>query len=334
MDGKRKTYPLWEREEFTYQVLGDFAPTLTAYIHEDAEQRPAFVVVPGGGYRMVSASEGEIVAKKFFDKGFQSFVLTYTTCMPGPEPLRLQPLKDLSRAIVMIRKKAEVFRVKRREIVVCGFSAGAHLCGSLAVHFEEPKIQEYGVYKGISNRPDYAVLCYPVITSGEFSHKDSFVALLGEEASSGERYYMSLEKHVTKETPPVFLWQTASDETVPVQNSYLFAEACRNAGVAYEHHVFRKGMHGLSLADEVWAQGEYGGLYCMKQLGEYIEYCRKNKLTPVAPFDGLLKLPEGMDVLETFAQGMKVFGNYKPEPSVKIWPELVENWLLELLSEL
>lgn len=190
----QETIALWKREEFEYPVIGDFVPVLTAYLHEDDEIRPAFVVVPGGGYRMVSCSEGEIVAKKFYEKGFQTFVVTYTTCMPEPEPLRFQPMKDLSRAVRMIRHKSQMWKVKENRITICGFSAGAHLCGSLAVHWEDVSVRDGGELAEISNRPDAVVLSYPVITSGEYAHRDSFVALLGEEASAEELAYMSLEK--------------------------------------------------------------------------------------------------------------------------------------------
>ena len=325
-----ETVRLWERQEYTYPVIGDFIPTITSYIHEDVIIRPAYIVVPGGGYEMVSASEGEIVAKKFYEKGFQTFVVTYTTRMPGPAPVKYQAMKDLAKAIAYVRKNAEVLKVDTDKVTVCGFSAGAHLCGCLAVHYDEPEIQPEGDYKGVNIRPDYAVLSYPVITSGEHAHQGSFIALLGENATQEELAYMSLEKHVDEKTPPVFLWQTATDETVPVENSYLMAEACKRAGIPYEHHVFHKGIHGLSIANDAWAKGEYGGKYCMKQLIEYIEYCIEHGETPVEPFSGLGALPKGTDIGELYMKNVAQFCNYKPEPCVQIWTELVENWLYDL----
>ena len=105
-------------------------------------------------------------------------------------------------------------------------------------------------YRTVSARPDAAVLCYPVITSGVYAHRDSIVALLGNSPDTEELKYMSLEYYVTKDTPPCFLWQTVTDATVPVENSYLFAMACRRAGVKYAHHVFSEGVHGMSVASE------------------------------------------------------------------------------------
>lgn len=325
-----ETKKLWEQEEYTYPVIGDFIPTITSYIHEDGQVRPVFMVVPGGGYEMVSPAEGEIVAQKFYEKGFQCFVVTYTTRMPGPDPVRFQAMKDLAKAVAYVRKNAAQLKADPDNVTICGFSAGAHLCGCLAVHYDEPEIQPEGEYTGIKIRPDYVVLSYPVITSGEHAHRGSFIALLGEHATEEELPYMSLEKHVDGNTPPVFLWQTATDDTVPVENSYLMAEACKKAGIPYEHHVFHKGIHGLSLANEEWAKGEYGGQYCMKQLSEYITYCIEHGETPVEPFSGLGVLAKGTDIAELYMKNVAQFCNYKPESCVQVWPELVENWLKDL----
>ncbi len=104
----------------------------------------------------------------------------------------------------MIRSRAEEFHIRPDRIAVCGFSAGAHLCGSLCVHNKDVEDPEEA-YQNISNRPDVAILSYPVITSGKYAHRDSFVALFGKEPSEQELDYMSLENHVTKDTPPCFL---------------------------------------------------------------------------------------------------------------------------------
>lgn len=325
-----ETVALWEREEYHYPAIGDFIPTITSYIHEDGRIRPVFLIVPGGGYEKVSPSEGEIVAQKFYEKGFQCFVVTYTVRLPKSASLRFQPMKDLAKAIAYVRKHAARLKADADHVTVCGFSAGAHLCGCLAVHDDEPEIQLDGEYRNVKLRPDHVVLSYPVITSGEYAHRGSFAALLGEDATEKELSYMSLEKHVDTNTPPIFLWQTATDETVPVENSYLMAEACKKAGVPYEHHVFRKGIHGLSLADETWAKGAYGGRYCMKQLTEYIAFCTRQGKTPDAPFSEFGALPKETDIDELLMKKIVPFQNYKPEPCVQIWPELVENWLADL----
>lgn len=144
------------------------------------------------------------MAELFFRAGYQAFVLTYTTNMFELAPLFKQPLKDVSRAVKYIRKNAEILQVEDDKIVCCGFSAGAHLTGSLVVHYDDKELKE-SYLSGVSNRPDAVLLCYPVISSGEWAHRDSFVRLLGEGASDEMLAWASLEKQVKADTSPAFL---------------------------------------------------------------------------------------------------------------------------------
>lgn len=316
-------YPLWSEDEYSYPLAFGFVPNFVSYIHEEDDvARPAIVVVPGGGYCVVSPTEGEIVALEFYKKGYNTFVLTYTTNILMVQPLKAQPMKDLSRALRMIRKHAQEFRINPNQLAICGFSAGGHLCASVTVHYADIK-DENELYQGYSNRPDAAILSYPVITSGEKAHRGSFEALLGVDASIEELEYMSLEKQVKETTPPVFLWQTVTDEAVPVENSYLFAEACREKGVVHEHHVFGDGAHGLSLANEEWASGQFGGQYTLQQTMIIVE---KAKL-------GELQLSQ--DTINAFspAEGVQAsaFNGNKADAAVAMWPLLADYWLKKVM---
>lgn len=242
---------IWKKEEYHYPAAHGFIPVMFSYIHEDEKKHPAMVIAPGGAYRETSPSEAHLPAMEFYQAGYNVFVLEYTVNQLDEAPLKLQPLNDISRTIRMIRFRAEEYHIRPDQVAICGFSAGAHLCGSLCVHNKDVEDPEEA-YQNISNRPDAAILSYPVITSGKYAHRDSFVALFGKEPSEQELDYMSLENHVTKDTPPCFLWQTVTDQTVPVQNSYLFAQACAKAGVPFAQHVFSEGIHGLSVATEEW----------------------------------------------------------------------------------
>ena len=222
-----KIINLWEYGEYEYPCAGNFLPNITAYLHEDEQMRPAMIVVPGGGYAMVSPTEGEIVAKKFYHAGYQAFVLTYTTNMFRVKALGKQPLKDISRAVRYIRKHAGELKTIENMVVCCGFSAGAHVVGSLAVHYQDEELKSES-FKEMSNRPDAVLLSYPVITTGEYAHKDSFELLLGPEPTKELLVWASLEKQVSSDTPPTFLWQTLTDDLVPVENSILYAKACRD----------------------------------------------------------------------------------------------------------
>lgn len=316
---KTESYKIWEPGEYSYDHAFGFVPNITSYIHEDDVKRPCILVVPGGGYCVVSPSEGELVALKFYEKGYQTFVLTYTINFLQSVPLKLQPLKDISRAVRYIRRNAETFGVIADELTVCGFSAGGHLCGSLCVHYGDIQ-DESAEYSGISNRPDSAILSYPVITSREQAHRGSFIALLGEDASAEDLEYMSLEKQVTENTPPCFLWATATDETVPVENSEMYVRACREKGVPCAFHMFTKGIHGLSLADDDWANGVHMSPYTEEQL-----VCVMRKVK-----SGEAAVPERVRA-EWEEQEKRHAGHVRaPEPEVAVWPELADAFIKNL----
>ena len=317
---KTTTYQIWKPEEYFYEHAFGFVPNITSYIHEDDVKRPCILVVPGGAYCVVAPSEGELVALKFYEKGYQAFVLTYTVNYLQTVPLKLQPLQDISRTVRYIRGHAEEFAVIEDELTVCGFSAGGHLCGSLCVHYDDIQDPDEE-YKKISNRPDSAILNYPVITSGEKAHRGSFIALLGEDASPEELEYMSLEKQVTEQTPPCFLWATATDETVPVENSEMYIQACREKGVPCAFHMFSSGQHGLSLADDDWANGVHMGLYTEEQL---VGVMRKVQ-------SGEIAVPERVrKEWEEEEKRQREGKERAPEPEVTVWPELADAFLKKL----
>ena len=210
---KSERFTLWEEGEYSYPLACGFVPNIVSYLHEDDEIHPAMIVVPGGGYMFVSPSEGEIIAEKFFGYGYNAFVVTYTVNILGTCPLKDQASKDLSRAIRFVRAHAEQFSIDPAKVAICGFSAGGHLSASLAVHHMDlPDANP--AYQNISNRPDAAILSYPVITSGEKAHRGSFDALLGKDGTEEELHYASLETQVTDETSPCFLWHTATDSSL------------------------------------------------------------------------------------------------------------------------
>lgn len=212
-------------------------------IGENDKTRGAVVIVPGGGYTHVSEREAEPVAMKFAAAGYHTFVVWYRV---NPEKYT-DPVEDLARAVAMIRQNAKEWRVDPNEISVCGFSAGGHLTASLGVFWDKPFLSEITGLSKELYKPNRLVLCYPVITTGEKAHERSFQALSGGDESLRE--LLSLEKQVSGSTPPTFLWHTAEDACVPVENSFLFASALKEHGVPFELHVFPYGCHGLSIAE-------------------------------------------------------------------------------------
>ncbi|MCR5508784.1 MAG: alpha/beta hydrolase [Lachnospiraceae bacterium] len=236
---------IWNALEYDYEAAYGFVPNIRAYMHEDGKDHDCILVLPGGGYCICAPHEGQEVALEFYEMGMDAFVLTYSTDITMSVPLKDQPLKDISRAVRLIRKEYAT----PGKLIVCGFSASGHICGSLAVHYKDVKDDDPG-YEAVSNRPDGVILSYPVISSGKYGHASSFEALLGKNPTDEELEYYSVEKNVSTDTPPCFIWQTATDELVPVENSYLFAEALKEKGIPYAHYVFPCGLHGLGLAKE------------------------------------------------------------------------------------
>lgn len=332
----REAVYLWEKEAYQYPSAGEFRPNIRTYLHEDEVERPAMLVVPGGGYALVSPTEGEIVAKCFYEAGYQAFVLTYTTNMFRIAPVRRQALADISRAVCCIRKHAKEWHVISDRVACCGFSAGGHLVGSLAVHHQEQKAEK-GEWAGISNRPDAVVLCYPVITSGEKAHRDSFNLLLGEQAGEEELAWASLEKHVTADTPPAFLWHTITDDLVPAENSIYFAQACHKAGVACELHLFMEGPHGMSLATQQWADGDFGedSIYTMEQQWQTLrELAGQHPESVPKEFKAAAQAGNFPEFAAAWDEAMgeaEIQSARKADAAAAQWPALALAWLEKVL---
>jgi acetyl esterase/lipase len=158
-------------------------------------------------------------------------------------------LQDASRAVRMVRAMAPQWKLDRKRIGIMGSSAGGHLASTLLTHFDSGKADSSDPIERESSRPDIGILCYPVITmtAMEVAHKGSIQNLLGKDPSPELLKEVSNELHVTKETPPCFIWHTDEDKGVLVENSLLFALALRKAGVPFDLHIYERGQHGLGL---------------------------------------------------------------------------------------
>jgi acetyl esterase/lipase len=162
-------------------------------------------------------------------------------------------LGDAQRAIRTVRYQAAQYRVLPNRIGIMGFSAGGHLASTAGTHFDAGKADAADPIDRTSSRPDFLVLCYPVISFGPFAHRGSMNALLGDNPDPKLVENLSNELQVTAQTPPTFLFHTTDDPVVPVENSVLFYMALKKAGVPAEMHIYEHGPHGVGLAptDEV-----------------------------------------------------------------------------------
>ncbi len=206
--------------------------------------RPAVLICPGGGYTHTSDREAEAIAVQMNAMGFQAFVLYYSC---APAAVFPRPQLEAAKAVLTIRENAQKWHVDPNKVIVLGFSAGGHLAASVGVLYNRELLYQPLGTKPEQIKPSGLILCYPVITAGEFAHRGSIVSLLGEKKEYED--LVSLERQVTEDTPPAFLWHTYEDGSVPVENSMLFASALREKKVPFELHIYPRGSHGLSLAN-------------------------------------------------------------------------------------
>lgn len=222
-------------------------PTLIAYALPKGDQlHPAIVICPGGGYGGLAMDhEGHQIAKFLNGLGISAFICDYRHRGKGyGHPA---PMQDVQRAIRTVRSKASEWGVDDKRIGVLGFSAGGHLASTAVTHFDAGLPEGDAIAK-TSCRPDFGVLCYPVIAfEQKYTHKGSQENLLGKNADAKLIESLSNEKQVTPQTPPTFLWHTTEDKAVPPENSVVFYLALVKAGVPAELHIYEKGQHGIGL---------------------------------------------------------------------------------------
>jgi len=215
-------------------------PLIQIYLPAKAKATGASVVIfPGGAYAGLTFEyEGTQQANYFVDHGIAAFVVKYR--IPSDATMldkSFGPLQDARQAMRFARQHAAEWNLDPRRIGVIGFSAGGHVAATLATHFDSVEL-----------RPDFLVLVYPVISmDASITHMDSRKALLGANPSVARIREFSNELHVTPDTPPTLLLHAADDRLVDVDNSVVFFQALRRAGVAVEARLFEKGQHGFFL---------------------------------------------------------------------------------------
>ena len=235
---------------------GNPAVCLTTFVMDPipgmigGEERPAVIVCPGGGYRALSAREGENLAVWFNANGFHAFVLEYSIStdeeFQAGRLLGKEPLMDLSWAVSTIREHAQEWHVEPDKIAMMGSSAGGHLAAMLGVYWNDPEIaQTLGIKEG-SNRPNALILNYAPVVVRENMVSNSYRRLYGADKTFEEYAALSMDRFVGEHTPPCFMWHTMEDKTVPVEHPLLFSLALRKHNIPFEVHVFEKGAHGIS----------------------------------------------------------------------------------------
>lgn len=240
--------PLWEND--APGALGkedSDTPTIAVY---RAPQRPngtSVIIAPGGAYgALAMVYEGRQEAYWFNSMGVTAFVLKYRL---GPRYRHPIELGDAQRAIRTVRARAKEFGVLPDRIGMMGFSAGGHLTSTAGTHFDDGKPDAPDPIDRVSSRPDFLILAYPVVSfDPAITHAGSVRNLLGDSPDPKLIEDLSNELRVTERTPPTFLFHTANDGAVPVENSVRFFLALRKAKVPAEMHIFESGPHGVGMA--------------------------------------------------------------------------------------
>ena len=222
---------------------------LSNYEDIDINRKRVFIIIcPGGAYCRCSNREAEAVAIRFNAMGYNCGVLFYSVndidkseYSPSKQYKTLYPTPqiELADSIKYVRSHCEELNTDPNKIAIMGFSAGGHLVACLGDYW-----QEYGE----DAKPNAMILCYPVITSGEYAHECSIHLLIGEDKSLKDK--ACLEKHVSSQTPPTFIWTTKEDQAVHYENSLLYADALRQNNVPFSLKIYEKGSHGLSLGTQ------------------------------------------------------------------------------------
>lgn len=242
-------YKVFKLNEYNSK-LTDFA-IVKQYVHEKSRELgesrvyPAMIVFPGGGYSFCSEREAEPVAMKFYAEGYNVFTLYYSVAN-GEEKRRVFPdaLLEGCTLIDYVRQNAESLLVDPNKIAVIGFSAGGHLAGTVCTRGGDKIVTDFLGREAI---PNAGVLCYPVITGGEKAHRGSFVNYTGSNDLELHKAH-GVENFVSEKTPPIFMFHSADDPSVPTENSLMMGMKLAEYKIPFEYHVYKKAGHGISTA--------------------------------------------------------------------------------------
>ena len=241
-----------------FQLSPDGRVTLYCYLHHWTTTaghypvRAGVLVLPGGGYAMHGASEGEPVAQAFFAQGFDSFVLRYSV---GEHAVFPNSAADAGRALMLIRENAAAWNLDPQKLAVCGFSAGGHVAACLGTMWGRADLQAACGAHGRENRPDALILSYACISADIDGQREMYRLLAGDRSLEELQELASAEKYVDADTPPVFLWNMYDDQLVPVEQSLQFQMALARNDIPFEAHTYRHGIHGCGLATPVTSIG-------------------------------------------------------------------------------
>lgn len=243
-----ETIYLWPEGSAQDQVTAMGRPRIDVYVPEGtaSASRAGILVLPGGAYERQASHEGKAVAEFLAQRGLVAAVLTYRVAERARWP---NPFADATRAMRLLRQQATRWQLDPKRLGILGFSAGGHLASTVATQPDWYACPDDPLVGQQSARPDVLALAYPVISMQEYSHERSKERLIGHQPDLAAA--LSNHRNVNALTPPTFLFHTAEDAGVPVENSLLFAQACAKHKVPLDMHIYAQGRHGVGLAQDI-----------------------------------------------------------------------------------
>ncbi len=217
-----------------------------------APDRPngsAMIIAGGGGYKRIEEGKESYPAARWLAaRGIYAFVLSYRLPIEGWTLGPLAPLQDVQRAFRLVRARASDWQIDPHRIGALGFSAGGHLMGLAAARSTFTSYERIDDIDGQSTRPDIAALIYPIITlEAPYDDTSTRRSLVGRHPTEKATREWSVESHVRKDCPPVFLTQADNDRISNPANSRLMRDACEKTGVNVEFHPIASGGHGFGM---------------------------------------------------------------------------------------
>ncbi|MDT6981084.1 alpha/beta hydrolase [Levilactobacillus zymae] len=223
---------------------------LQGYLRQDdpTATYPAIIIVPGGSYTHIPEQQAEDLALAWSAKGYQAFFLRYSF-VAEKQPLLPAPVIELAQSVATLRRHAHEWQLQPERLVIAGFSVGGHIVALFNDHWASAELNQQAHTTPAEIRPQAIILGYPVITpTAGFPSDPATLAQWTNDPAS-----IAADQLVTDQNVPTFIWVTASDPLVPVQNALAYAQASIAHGVDTELHVFHHGPHGLALANQVTA---------------------------------------------------------------------------------
>lgn len=244
----------------------NFKPMVRVFVPEDSVKTDmAILVIPGGGYRVLSlGQEGYDWANVFNAQGITTVVLNYRMPMGVTEV----PISDATEAMRLIREKAAEWGINPKKVGVLGSSAGGHLASTICTHNDS------------LTRPDFQILFYPVISMDkEITHMDSHNCLIGEDASKEMEELYSNQLQVTPQTPPCCLILADDDFLVSPRNAAEYYIALQKNKVKATMHVYPSGGHGFGCGQWFKYRNEM-----LQDLNGWLETIKHPEQRPAFPF--------------------------------------------------